>query len=431
MKRRILSAVIVLCTFAATTFAQAPANDECANATDILCGETLSGTTIGAAADAVGTCGTSATAPGVFYSFFGTGDNITVSLCSPNTDYDTKLSVFEGSCAGLVCVDGNDDACGLISEVTFNSNLGTTYFFYVHGFSADEGNFEITVTCNTIGVVANDLCADAQPILCGETLAGTTTGATSDGVATCGTSNTAPGVWYSFTGNGGTATVSLCNNATYDSKISVFTDGCGTLTCIGGNDDGTGCGLTSEFSFASTLGTDYLILVHGFGSDVGDFSLTLTCGPPIGAPANDDCTDAVVTAVANGTPATVSGTTLGATADAFETSEFGFAVVWEAFSVTGACNNVELSYCGSFSPTFNIFARIYNSCNAADFIEEDDGSPDDLSCGDGNLTYTFSGLPAGTYLVPVFADIAFLDPLGDYSLTINSVDCPALPANDL
>src|SRR5688572_17976652 len=99
-------------------FAQ-PTNDDCSTAIVISCGDTLSGTTIDGLPDAVGLCGTSATAPGVFYAFTGTGESITVSLCSANTNFDTKLSVFEGDCASLICVDGNDDACALVSEVTF------------------------------------------------------------------------------------------------------------------------------------------------------------------------------------------------------------------------------------------------------------------------------------------------------------------------
>ncbi|MEO1436733.1 MAG: hypothetical protein AAFV80_14440, partial [Bacteroidota bacterium] len=87
----------------------------------------------------------------------------------------------------------------------------------------------------------NDLCGDAEPLPCGQSVNGTTAGATFDNVGLCGTSNTAPGVWYSVTGNGGIITLSTCNQAAYDTKISVFTDGCGSLSCIGGQDDAAGC----------------------------------------------------------------------------------------------------------------------------------------------------------------------------------------------
>jgi hypothetical protein len=46
------------------------------------------------------------------------------------------------------------------------------------------------------GVPPNDLCANAQVVAVPSSTAGTTVDATFDGVGTCGTSNTAPGVWY-------------------------------------------------------------------------------------------------------------------------------------------------------------------------------------------------------------------------------------------
>ena len=130
----------------------------------------------------------------------------------------------------------------------------------------------------------NDLCSDAAPIACDSAVAGTTIDATFDAFPTCTTTNTAPGVWYSIMGTGGDVTVDTCAGATYDTKISVYTDGCDpvTTTCVGGNDDA--CGLQSSVTWTSTPGVEYLVLVHGFSSGTGDFTLTTTCasaGPAI------------------------------------------------------------------------------------------------------------------------------------------------------
>src|SRR5688572_18291916 len=59
---------------------------------------------------------------------------------------------------------------------------------------------------------ANDTCASAIPILCGQTLNGSTVNATADAVIFCETEATAPGVWYSFTGTGALVTVTLCGS---------------------------------------------------------------------------------------------------------------------------------------------------------------------------------------------------------------------------
>ncbi|MCO5265845.1 MAG: hypothetical protein M9948_08230, partial [Lentimicrobium sp.] len=86
---------------------------------------------------------------------------------------------------------------------------------------------------------ANDLCADAQAITCGDVITGSTAAASNTGAPTgCSiTLNTAPGVWYSFTGNGFPATLSLAGSA-FDTRLGVFSGTCGSLTCIYSDDDG-------------------------------------------------------------------------------------------------------------------------------------------------------------------------------------------------
>ena len=131
-----------------TLFAQVPANDLCANAIDIFCGDALTGTTIEATEvdEPTNICGVSNNgSSGVWYSFTGTGDIVTVSLCG--SDFDTQLQVFEGNCNNQVCIGGNDDACGLQSEFLFTSDVSTDYLFYINGFGAETGNFNIQLTC--------------------------------------------------------------------------------------------------------------------------------------------------------------------------------------------------------------------------------------------------------------------------------------------
>ncbi len=136
--------------------------------------------------------------------------------------------------------------------------------------------------------IANDACVDAIEVFCGDTVPGSTTTATFDDAGFCGTGNTAPGVWYKISHNG-LITASTCNAADYDTKISVYEDGCGTLGCVAGNDDTSGCGLTTEVTWGSD-GSESLILVHGFSSQTGDFDLTMSCTD---VAENDVCEDAI------------------------------------------------------------------------------------------------------------------------------------------
>ncbi|GAA4053235.1 hypothetical protein GCM10022409_45190 [Hymenobacter glaciei] len=139
----------------ATPFLIPPANDQCANATPLACGQTLNGTNLGATAtgDPTGSCGTAVRNGGVFYSVVGTGANMTVTTCNAATDFDTQLFVYSGRCGTYTCVGGNDDAIPnstTCSSVTFTSQYGATYFVLINGYLAtDAGNFALTLTCAT------------------------------------------------------------------------------------------------------------------------------------------------------------------------------------------------------------------------------------------------------------------------------------------
>ncbi len=99
------------------------------------------------------------------------------------------------------------------------------------------------------------------------------------------------------TGNGFTARTDA-PGTNYDTKLTVFSGDCGTLTCVDGDDDGAG-GLRSRVDWVSAPGDDYLILVHGFSSFTGDFELVLEEVPP---PVNDDVCDALPVSIDSTTP---------------------------------------------------------------------------------------------------------------------------------
>lgn len=142
-------------------------------------------------------------------------------------------------------------------------------------------------TSQSWAIPVNDLIGNAILLPPGDgSVIGTTTDATTDtGAPFAGTSITSPGVWYTAYGSGaviGLDTFSFVTN--YDTKISVYSDFSGTLaglTAIGGNDDAPSatCGASpfcSAFAFPSNAGTQYWILVHGFGGATGDFELNYT-----------------------------------------------------------------------------------------------------------------------------------------------------------
>ncbi|QDV09213.1 hypothetical protein Poly30_47700 [Planctomycetes bacterium Poly30] len=62
-----------------------------------------------------------------------------LSMCNGFTSGDTKVAVYDGSCAGNIIACNDDSSCGLVSEVDFNATMGGVYFIRV-------GNFGVTGT---------------------------------------------------------------------------------------------------------------------------------------------------------------------------------------------------------------------------------------------------------------------------------------------
>jgi hypothetical protein len=114
-----------------------PLNDQCAGAMDfslLTFGSTATATAHPELSDL--NCGVDALdGAGVWYQVTGTGSELTASTCSEETNFDTKLSLFTGSCDSLQCVTTNDDQvgseCDVLSTVVWMSETGATYYILV------------------------------------------------------------------------------------------------------------------------------------------------------------------------------------------------------------------------------------------------------------------------------------------------------------
>ena len=245
---------------------QGPPNDLVENAISMSCGDIVAGTTILATEDSAvaPTCDTSVTAPGVWYVYddtSGLATDITITMCNGATGYDSKLSVYTGDITAppLTCVTGNDDTCGLQSEVSFQSDGATTYYILVHGFGSGEGNFEIEMICELVpppnDMIANSIDVDevgfpyTDPSVV--TLAATLEAGSPVGCDNAG----ARGVWYNFVAAAdGTATATIVSPG--------FTAG------------------TPDVSMG--LGAAPTNVTMGLGAS-GDLSFTVNNGPLVGS----------------------------------------------------------------------------------------------------------------------------------------------------
>jgi hypothetical protein len=228
-------------------------------------------------------------------------DNIEVLDCPGRFAANTLCSALDPQCGllpGACCYP--DGSC---LDQTQGDCTGT-----FQGFGTNCAS----TSCPSPG----DECEDAVALTIPTSVTGTTIGASNSAAPFCDVSNTAPDVWYSVIGNGHELTASLCNS-TWDTKLTVYKNGCSTLSCVAGNDDAP-CArkaamvrsaisrapapqpfvlgrtdlygmlkkltdtraLQSEVTWCSEDGVEYLILVHGYGTATGDFTLDILDGDP-------------------------------------------------------------------------------------------------------------------------------------------------------
>jgi hypothetical protein len=147
------------------------------------------------------------------------------------------------------------------------------------------------------------------------------------------------------------------------------------------------------------------------------------------AQGSDDCAAALSSPLGVGTPLILTGDNSSATAanDFAVGSPFaGAPVIWHAFT-TAECGNLAVSYCGQAPAWGNVFGFLSTDCPADSLVFFTTFNTTD--CGDGNYTYYFDQLAAGTYLLPVV-----LDPgngsVGAYSIELDLSSCAPPPNND-
>jgi hypothetical protein len=250
-----------------------PVNDTCDGAVALIGpGGSIGGDTTCAIIQSSFNC-TGNASPGQYYRWTAPADGVAAFQTCGGASYDTAITVSSACPASaLNQIACNDDACGLRSRVDFAVIGGQEYIVRVAGFSTARGSYTLDWAF-VPGARPNEACASAQPISLGS-YAGSTVGSTNDGSATCGSSASAPDVYYRFRSPvNAIVSFSTCGAAGYDTVLSAYTacpaDASTQFVC---NDDA--CGLQSTISFWATPNTDYFIRVAGFNGQSGTFTLT-------------------------------------------------------------------------------------------------------------------------------------------------------------
>ena len=342
------------------------------------------------------------------------GCEYTFTFCSDGgaADYDTFLTLRDASCNAVA---GNDDACGLLSEIAYTPTTSGSYFLEVNSCCVGGSGGSYTLSYRQSSTQPNDECANAIPMLTGLPQAGSTRCATGTDITDC-TFNDTIDVWYLWNAPCDIdVKISLCGSS-YDTALAVF-DGCGgaQLACNDDNFAACGPGNASQIdSFAAVGGVDYLIRVSGFNGATGDFVLNIS-------PANDDCVDAIP--VTDGVWDVCS---IGATTDGpdeplacvkFGDTQVG-SDIWYAY--TASCTGtLTVSLCGS---SYDTKLAVYDGA----FCPSISGTA--LACDDDFC------LPSGRQselTLPVTAGNRYLIRIGGFEgaqgagvLTLRCSDCP-------
>jgi hypothetical protein len=247
----------------------------------------------------------------VYFKIIAPTDGLMQAHTCP-AEFDTRLAVYQPGLFGVTCPSDsifsasllacNDDmfvGCGepLSSLVLVPVEAGTTYTIRVGGYLDGEGIGDLAVDFFQRG----DFCTDAIPvqltdngepegatvILSGDTL--NATSSVDSDPNSCGGPNDSKDLWfkldYACTVGGAqpvSLTVSTCLAGTdFDTTLTVYTGGCGSLTEVECNDDSpiTGCqiGGFNRRSFVSldpTLSSGtYWVRLAGYNGAVGQYQI--------------------------------------------------------------------------------------------------------------------------------------------------------------
>jgi hypothetical protein len=361
--------------------------------------------------------------------------NVSISFCGQSPAWVGPFDILASTCPADVLVHAslsNTSDCG-DGNVTFFYNLlaaGTWSFAVLNNPGAGmSGPFSLTVSA-TACAVNNDLCSDLTPQALSSgnslTFSADNTGATSlNDFDASSPYFGSPVFWHAFTTDAcNTVTLDYCGqNPAWTNVFQVlFTDcpGLQPLQPTTGNYTDCGNGNATFVFNELGAGTYYLpVLADGGSGSIGPYTITVSAA----GCSNDLCSNVAPQALASGGTLTFSADNSTATSlNDFDVASpyFGSPVSWHAFT-TDACNTVTLNYCGQNPAWTNVFQVLFTDCPGLQPLQPTTGNYTD--CGNGNATFVFDGLGAGTYYVPVLAD-AGSGSIGAYTINVTAVACP-------
>ncbi|MEO6314162.1 MAG: T9SS type A sorting domain-containing protein [Chitinophagaceae bacterium] len=409
--------VIVLAGY--QSFAQAPANDLCINASPLTAAVTcnaVAGTLSDATVSIPTLTGCGTTGADVWYTFVAQSAYPNITLSNPGaslTGTNARIQLFSGSCASLTqlgCISGTF----LSTASVYPAGLITGNTYYIRIYSATVAptggaawDFSICVT----DPPANDLCSNAL-LLASATSCTPTAGTLNNAavsipaIAGCGT--TGGDVWYTFVAQSVYPSITLgslgSSLAGTNARIQLLSGACGSLTALG-------CVSNSVFNTAAayptglTPGNTYYIRIYSntlaptSAATAWDFSICIT-DPPI----NDLCTNATALVSANtcsAVPGTLNYAAVSVPTIATTCGTAG-ADAWYTFVAQSVYPSITLSNLGSSLTGTNARIQLFSgTC----------GTLSSLACVATSTFNTAAAYPAGltpgdTYYIRIYSNAA-------------------------
>ncbi len=390
-------------------------------------------------------------APVVWHAFTTTEcTKVTLSYCGQDPVWTNTFGFLSRDCPGSDLVyfsTYNDTDCAEGNRTyIFNQLAAGTYYVPVLLDPDDNavGPYELQLTAAACPTAPTffDLCSQVQyqPLAVGAslTLSGDNSGATGTNDFDPGSPFAgAPVVWHGITTTScSNITVSYCGlDPVWDNTFGFMATECPMVTpylfttfnntdCVEGN---------RTYIFNNVPPGNYLIpvVLDAVNNAVGPYALQVSATAcPAVPPLNDNCANVAAEALAVGSTLTFTGDNTNATStdDFVAGSPFIAApVVWHAFT-TSECSDVLLRYCGQDPIWSNTFGFLSTACPGDGLVYFSTTNTTD--CVEGNTTYLFNDLPAGTYFVPVLRDAAN-NSIGSYSLDVIAENCLFLSLGEL
>ncbi|MGE0637639.1 MAG: T9SS type A sorting domain-containing protein [Bacteroidia bacterium] len=373
------------------------------------------------------------------YSLYNvtTGTVYEWSLCAADggaASYDSELTLFNNAilATGLAYAD---DVCGDDAKITWTATFTGVARIKVNQFNCATNTTNSTLVYRSVGPVppVNDECSGAYALSTATScspVTGTTENATQSIPAiSCDgfTSGASLDVWYSFTADNTTATVTVVGSSDFDPVVEVLSGTCGAQSNVDCADATVTAGTETVSLTGLTIGNTYYIRVYDYGTTLStSFTFDICVVSTPAGPANDNCAGAITLTVGtNGDCNPILGTVASATASPNASCGTGTPDddVWYKFVVSSPTAILDVLGGTGFDAVVEAF--VGTDCNALTSIGCIDGS---LSGELESIEATgltigttlwlrvydyYSGVPTGTdFTICVFNPCAVTPPVG-------------------